>query len=283
MKTTVRRLAHRVAHGAGQATSSARMLPDFVVAGAQRSGTSSLYRALVQHPNVMSPVLQKGVHYFDLHYDQGLAWYRSHFPLEWSAARVRRRTGAQAHTFESSPYYLFHPLAAGRMAHDLPGVRVISLVRDPVERAFSAHAHELARGFETEPFERAVELEAERTAGERERMVADPTYNSARYQHQAYLARGQYVDQLKNLASEIGRDRLLVVDSHRLFEDAEPALREVYDFLGLSQPDSVVYDKHNARPRAPMDPGLRARLEDHFRPYDEQLAAWVGWTPRWMR
>ena len=69
-------------------------------------------------------------------------------------------------TFESSPYYLFHPLSAERIARDLPGVKVLVLVRDPVERAYSAHAHELARGYETEQFERALELEEERLRGE---------------------------------------------------------------------------------------------------------------------
>ena len=64
------------------------------------------------------------------------------------------------------------------------------LVRDPVERAYSAHAHELARGFETEPFERALELEDQRLSGEAERIVADPGYLSHSHQHHAYRAQG---------------------------------------------------------------------------------------------
>jgi hypothetical protein len=277
-----RRSARQVAHGLGVVTQRGRMLPVFLIAGAQRSGTSSLHHSLSQHPNVLGAVLQKGVHYFDLHYDRGLPWYRSNFPLRLTAERVRRRTGGPAVTFESSPYYLFHPLAGQRIARDLPGVRVISLVRDPVERAFSAHAHELARGFETEPFERALELEAGRTRGERERMIADPTYNSRALQHQSYLTRSQYVDQLQDLASHVGRERLLVVDSHRLFEDAGPAMKEIFDFLELPQPTGITFDQRNARARTPMPEGLRERLEEHFRPYDERLAEWLGWTPRWM-
>ena len=277
-----RRTARQVAHGFGRATERSRMLPAFLIAGAQRSGTSSMYRALSDHPNVLPAVLQKGVHYFDLHYAHGLPWYRSHFPLNVTAARVRRRTGGPAVTFESSPYYLFHPLAGQRLAKDLPGVKVISLVRDPVERAFLAHAHELARGFETEPFERALDLEPDRIAGERDKMIADPTYNSRTLQHQSYVTRSQYVDQLEELASHVGRDRLLVVDSHRLFEDAGPAMKEVFDFLELPQPTGVTFEQHNARPRTPMPDGLRERLEEHFLPYDERLAEWLGWTPRWM-
>jgi hypothetical protein len=275
-------MARQVASGVGRASQTARSLPTFVIAGAQRSGTSSLYRALLQHPNIRPPVLHKGVHYFDLHYDRGLPWYRSHFPLRATLERARRRTGAPAMTFESSPYYLFHPLAGQRLASDLPGIKVVSLIRDPVERAFSAHAHELARGYETEPFERALDLEAERTRGERERMLADPTYNSSRYQHQSYVARSRYVDQLEDLASHVGRDQLLVVDSHRLFEDAAPAMKEVFDFLELPQPSGVTFEQHNARPRMPMSPDVRERLEAELAPADERLVQWLGWTPRWM-
>ncbi len=241
-----------------------------------------MYRALAEHPSVLPAVLQKGVHYFDLHYDQSLSWYRAHFPLRLTAERVGRRTGTRAISFESSPYYLFHPLAAERIARDLPGVRVLTLVRDPVERAFSAHAHELARGYETEPFERALELEADRTRGERDKMVKDPRYLSFTFQHQAYLARSTYIEQVEHLASYIGRDHLLVVDSHRLFEDPGPAMREVFDFLELPQPTGITYERHNARPRTPMPESTRRRLEEHFQPYDERLAAWLGWTPRWM-
>ncbi len=282
MLAPTRRLARGAALQFGRVTNNARLLPAFLVAGAQRGGTSSLYRSLAEHPQVLPAVLHKGVHYFDRNYDKGLPWYRSHFPLQWTADRVRRRTGAPVMTFESSPYYLFHPLAAQRIAKDLPEVKVITLIRDPVERAFSAHAHELARGYETEPFEVALELEVERTRGERERMIADPTYNSFSLQHQSYLARSRYIEQFEELVSHIDRSRFLVVDSHRLFEDPAPALNEVFDFLELSQPDHARYDQHNARPRSPMDGELRERLETEFRPYDERLAAWLGWTPRWM-
>src|SRR5206468_1882749 len=120
-----------------------------------------------QHPAVLAPALQKGIHYFDKHYDRGSWWYRSHFPLRLTAGRREGRVGVVPLTGESSPYYMFHPLAATRIAADLPGVRLVVLVRDPVERAFSAYTHERARGYETETFERALELEPQRLAGER--------------------------------------------------------------------------------------------------------------------
>jgi hypothetical protein len=184
---------------------------------------------------------------------------------------------------ESSPYYMFHPLAPERIARDLPETRVIALVRDPVERAYSAHSHELARGFETEPFERALELEESRLAGEVDRMRANPGYESHAHRHNAYLLRGQYVEQLEELERTLGRERLLVLDSQEFWDVPERAYASVLDFLGLPALGQPVFEQHNARRRAPMSDALRQRLDEHFAPFDERLAKWWGQTPSWRR
>ncbi|HEY0485248.1 MAG TPA: sulfotransferase domain-containing protein [Mycobacteriales bacterium] len=257
----------------GRWTHRWRLRPGFLVVGAQRCGTTSMMKTLAQHPGVAPAVLHKGVHYFDVNYHQGMAWYAGHFP---SVRRV-------AITGESSPYYMFHPLAPERIAADLPDVRLVVLLRDPVERAYSAYTHERARGFERETFARALALEPVRLAGEAERMVADPSYDSHHWRHNAYVTRGQYVDQLEHLESLFGRDRLCVVDSQDFFDDPGPAFADVLAFLELSSVDGVRFTRHNARPRSPMPAELRAELEEHFRPYDDRLAAWWGRTPSWRR
>jgi hypothetical protein len=279
--TAARRAAHSVSVTAGRLTRRARMLPGFLIVGAQRGGTTSMYRTLDQHPAILKAVLHKGVHYFDTGYDHGLGWYQGHFPLRARAARARRATGDVPLTFESSPYYMFHPLAAERIGHDLPEVKLLVLVRDPVERAYSAHAHELARGYETEPFERALELEDERLAGEAERIVSQPGYLSYSHQHHAYLTRGLYADQLDRLAQAVGRDRVHVVDSGRFFTDPEPVYDGVLEFLGLRRHGYPVFERHNARPRSPLPETLRATLNEHFAAPDERLTGWLGQPPSW--
>jgi hypothetical protein len=276
-----RRAAHAVTVNAGRLTHQARMLPGFLIVGAQRCGTTSMYRTLSQHPAILKAVLHKGVHYFDTGYDHDLAWYQGHFPLRARAAAARRVTGDTPLTFESSPYYLFHPLATARISRDLPGVKLVVLVRDPVERAYSAHAHELARGFETEPFERALDLEEERLAGQAEKIIADPGYHSHDHQHHGYRARGRYADQLERLAQLVGRDRVHVVDSGLFFTDPERAYDHVLEFLSLRNHGYPVFERHNARPRAPMPESLRTELGDYFAPYDERLTDWLGGPPSW--
>jgi hypothetical protein len=259
------------------------MLPGFLIIGAQRCGTTSMYRTLSQHPGVLKAVLHKGVHYFDMNYDHGPSWYRAHFPLRAAGRRAARAAGSAALTFESSPYYMFHPLAADRIAHDLPEVKLLVLVRDPVERAYSAHAHELARGFETEPFPRALELEDERLRGEADRMTQDPGYLSHSYQHHAYLARGRYAEQLDRLEGIFGTDRLHVIDSGDFFTEPEPVYDAVLGFLGLRRLGYPEFERHNARPRSPMPPSLRTELDDYFLPFDEKLGRWLVRPPSWRR
>ncbi len=166
-------------------------------------------------------------------------------------------------------------------------MKLLVLVRDPVERAYSAYTHERARGFETEPFERAIELEAERLRGEAERVAAEPGYLSHSHQHQAYVTRGQYVEQLSRLEQLFGRDRIHVIDSGDFFTKPEPAYDRVLDFLGLARGGYPPFERHNARPRSPIDPALRERLDALFAPFDDKLSAagWLGEAgiPSWRR
>ncbi|MDT4989054.1 MAG: hypothetical protein QOI74_3148 [Micromonosporaceae bacterium] len=278
----VTRLVHLGSRTYGRLTAEHRMLPSFLICGGQRCGTTSMYRALSQHPAVLKAVLHKGVHYFDVGYERGPRWYRAHFPTLRAAQRRAATTTVPPQTFESSPYYLYHPHAAGRIAADLPEARLIVLVRDPVERAYSHHTHEVARGFESEPsFARALALEADRLRGVPERMRRDPYHQSLSHRHHAYVGRGEYADHLDRLAGAVGRARIHVVDSARFFAEPRSSYDAVLDFLGLPRGGYPTFDRHNARPRSPLDPVLRDRLGAHFTPYDERLVSWLGRDPSW--
>lgn len=260
----------RSALGWGIATARWRAKPDLIVVGAQRCGTTTLFRLLSGHPGVQRPTLSKGIGYFEDEYHRGPAWYAGHFPL--------RRSGQL--TFESSGYYLFHPLAAERIARDLPGVRVVAMVRDPVDRAHSAHAHELRRGFETESFEDAVALEESRLAGEVERLRTDPDHRSFSHRHHAYLARGRYAELLEPYVSLLGPERVLTLDPWGV-EGFRGEWQRLQEWLGLSEWSPADIAAWNPAPRAPMDTALRARLERHFEASDRSLAALLGRTPSW--
>jgi sulfotransferase family protein len=283
LRTSVFHRAGVAARAVGSLSADRRREPDFLIVGAQRAGTTSLFKALQQHPSYVPPRFRKGVHYFDMAYDKGWRWYLGHFPTRTSVAKVAAATGGAAVTGEASPYYMWHPLVPDRIAKDLPAVKLIVLLRDPVERAYSGYAHEFARGFETEPFDVAIDLEEGRLAGERERMLADPSYHSHAVRHLAHLSRGVYVDQLVRLEKLVGRDRICVVDSHDYFTHPDTTFAQVCAFLGLPDAPDIAHDAHNGRPRSALSPELETRLRDYFQPHDARLADWLGYTPSWRR
>lgn len=276
----VKRRGRDAALALGQATADLRSKPDFVLIGAQRCGTTSLFRALMDHPQILRPVLHKGVNYFDVNYPRGQRWYRGHFPLT-SLAQARTRLHGRPCVFEASGYYMYHPFAAARMATDLPDVKLVALLRDPVERAYSAFQHESARGFEWETFERALDLEDERLAGELERMAADPGYQSFTHRHHSYTRRGHYADQLEEFVRLFGRHCLLVIESEAFFADPEAEFRRVVDFLDVAPVQPKRFDRYNARSGYPMSEAVRSRLDSHFEPHDAKLAELLGRPPRW--
>ncbi|GGL35135.1 deacetylase sulfotransferase [Phycicoccus endophyticus] len=275
----VRVAGRRLATQVGTATAGLRVRPDFVLAGAQRCGTTSLFRALMAHPQVVRPSFHKGVNYFDVNYERGPAWYGGHFPLR-SAVSVRTARAGGPCVFEASGYYLYHPLAIERLVRELPQVKVVVMLRDPVERAFSAWKHESARGFETESFERALELEPERLAGEEERIRSDPAYQSFAHRHQSYLHRGHYADQLDRASAVLPREQLHVIESADFFGEPEGTFLELTDFLGISRTLPPHFDRYNARP-GDMDPATRLRLGEYFAPHDARLEAYLRGVPSW--
>jgi len=266
----------------GSATAGRRQLPSFILVGAQRAGTTSLFRALSSHPLVHSANFHKGVNYFDLNYDQEFSWYQGHFPRSTYLRRHSRGVPGDPVTFEASGYYMFHPCAPQRIARHLPEVRVLAMLRDPVERAYSAWKHELARGFETESFERALDLEPARLSGQAERMLADPDYQSFSHRHHAYVGRGQYAGQLHRLRQHLPAERIHVIESESFFEQPEPTYGAVLEFLGLPKVLPDRFDRWNGRPSSPMSEQTRARLRDHFADHDRSLAGLLGRAPAWL-
>jgi hypothetical protein len=257
------------------------MEPSFLVIGGQRCGTTTIFKSLSDHPQVMRPPVEKGTDYFTLHYTRGRAWYRGHFPVAGSA---RRRAGSSAPVaFEACTYYLFHPFAIERIAADFPDIKLVAMLRDPVERAYSAYKHEFARGFETEAdFGRALDLEDERLQDEIERMRLDPDYESHAHRHQAYTRRGQYAEQLERVLQHFPAKQLHVMESERFFAEPENEFASLLQFLELDPWSPEVFDQHNARPSAPMPEPVRDRLRAHYESHDAQLALLLGRQPGWL-
>jgi hypothetical protein len=246
-------------------------LPDFIIIGAQKGGTTFLYNLLRRHPQ-FKPAVRKEIHFFDTpRFRRGLDWYRSHFPQQQQSNGQREITG------EASPYYLFYPHAARRVAETIPQTKLIALLRNPVDRAYSDYQHTFRQGNETLAFSEALELEEERLRGEREKIVADETYRSLNYRRYSYISRGIYVDQLEEWYKHFDREQLLILKSEDFFARPSDTLELVLPFLDLSERDFALEGKRNEGGYSdPMDPDTRRWLQDFYEPHNRRLYEYLG-------
>ena len=266
--------SERLRRRARLATAGARRMPDFLVIGAQRAGSTSLFAQLCAHPGVAAPS-HKEIHYFPLQSFRGGRWYRSHFP---PVASSRGRI-----TGEASPYYLFHPAVPARVAEALPVVRLIALLRDPVSRAYSQYQLSVRDGHEPLGFDEALRAEPDRLAGEEERLVADGAYRSHAHRHQSYAARGAYAEQLRRWHTYVAPERLLVISSEELFADPAGTAGTVVEFLGLDAEAVPPLPVRNQRPYPPMSDEARSLLEARFEEPNRQVYELVGRDLGWSR
>jgi hypothetical protein len=273
--------------GWGMVTGAARAGPDFIVIGAKRGGSTSIYRNLAATPGVLplfpGPAQIKGTYYFDVEFRRGARWYRSHFPTRRARAAHPDVDGSPALSGEASPYYLSHPHAARRAAALLPAARIVVALRDPVRRAHSHYRERVRQGIETIPtFGAAIAAEPARLAGEWDRMTDDPSYVSAAHLNFGYLAQSEYDRGLQRWLEAYPRDRVLVLRSEDYYLDERATLSELREFLGLA-PVALPPPRHyNETGSDDLDPGLVAELWDRLGPSVQRLEQLTGrrfdWT-----
>jgi hypothetical protein len=241
-----------------------------------KAGTTALFIYLNQHPQIKWPS-QKELNYFQRPHLKPLGVYRAAFPL--AARRVDRIAG------EATPEYLFHPRAATNIANQLPGVKIIAVLRDPVARAYSHWRFNRRREIEDLDFEAAIQAEHERTQTAYERLHKDPDYIGLDALHFSYKRRGYYAEQLRRYCGCFERDQILVLNSESLRHDTQSVLDNCFRFLGLPG-----YDVADTRPRH-VDPKRKGRakkpwtefdfLYEHFAPHNEALYELLDEEPWW--
>jgi hypothetical protein len=268
-------VGYMLKRGSGLASATLRLLPDFMIIGAQRSGTTSLYNYLSQHPDVY-PSFPKEVHFFSNYYHQGTNWYRSHFPMQRQKVKIEGDGGRRFITGEATPYYLFHPHAARRAAQVVPDARLIVLLRNPVARAYSHYYHEVRMGAETLSFEEAIRGEAERLKGEREKIISDEYYRSYNFQHFSYLQRGHYWEQIQEWLRYFQRDAILLLNSDQMDENPANIFRQVTDFLSIDPTDKIQFKKYHVASNPKMNPEIYEQLSNYFQPYNQMLSEFTG-------
>jgi hypothetical protein len=248
-------------------------LPDFVVIGAMRCGTTRFYTILTKHPHVQRAA-SKELHYFDRleRFEQGIEWYRRCFPPP------EQKDGQRTITGEATPMYLFDPLVPERMAQTVPQTRLIVLLRNPVDRAYSQY-HKWVRdsGRETPSFkESVVEELAWLNEGKNGLSAQERCSEIRRGSRWNQLARGIYVDQLVRWRQFFDEEQMLVLKSEDFFKHTADILKQVQMFLGLPYKEIKLPPRQTTYEYEPMDPDLRQRLEVFFEPHNRRLYDYLG-------
>ena len=239
-----------------------RALPNFMIIGTQKGGTTSLYRYLAKHPKLCPNYVVKELSFFDELYERGENWYRSNFPI----AKPNQLY------FEGCTHYLFNPLAPERIKNHIPDVKVIALLRK----------HQVRAGREELSFEDAIQAEPDRLNGELERMINERGYFSYNYNHFSYVERSKYDFQIQNWLKHFSIYNMLILSSEEFFSNPAKSIEQCFSFLEVDSIKINHKKKHNTGNYTdPITPETREKLLSTFEPHNKNLYSLINKDFNW--
>lgn len=244
-----------------------KLAPDFIIAGASKCGTSSIYYYLSRHPQVLVSHT-KEIDFFQSNYQRGIDWYLAHFPS--ITDRPDFLTG------EATPNYLRFPQVAHRIKADCPQSKIIILLRNPVDRAISWHYHKLNTGLTSKDLATAIATEIERLSE-----VSEAEITNTGFYEPDNIMSSLYIYKIKPWIELLGREQFLILKSEDFYLDPLRTMTEVFEFLDLPNCPLNNYPKVNAGSYNRVDPGLRKTLAEYFAPYNRQLEEYLGMNFGW--
>jgi hypothetical protein len=265
-----------------RATAPLRILPDFLIVGAQKAGTSSLHYYLESHPQLVGPRDRKELHFFDRHFSSGVGHYKSYFPTIAGRALRATTSGAPILAFESTPEYMLFPQASARIHEVLGPIPLIALLRDPIDRAWSAYR--MYANYDLDAtFEEVLNSDADLATHEGRSLDPAQSTLTRRFQETPLLTRGLYADQLRTLYEHWPRERVHVIDFADLCRDPAATTTAILERLGLPPLERDSWPAVNANEPAAFPTELRDRLKSYYDASSADLRSLLEWTPSWMR
>jgi len=263
-------------------TASLRTLPDFIIIGGQKCGTTTLYDYLIQHPSVISAA-RKEVHFFDndYHYAMGLKRYRVQFPTNSYKNKIKKRYNNQGITGEASPNYLSHPLVPKRIFESIPLVKLIVILRNPVDRAYSEYHMNRRKNWENNSFEEAIAYEQKTLNGKYENGKWDMKYRTYNDKRWPYLIRGIYVEHFRRWLDVFRKTQLFILNTEDFKKNYSKTMKSCFQFLGVSDYKVKEMDEKNVGEYIPMKLETREFLIDYFKPHNERLYKFLNMKFDW--
>ncbi|MCC0178641.1 sulfotransferase domain-containing protein [Waterburya agarophytonicola K14] len=270
----------RLAWPYNRVTSAERALPDFIILGAMKAGTTSLSYYLYEHPETFLSI-PKEVHFFDGGknpqvdtFAKGEYWYRAHFAKQ-------KKLAPGTKVFEATPAYLFNPLAPKRIFETLPNAKLIILLRNPTKRAISHYLHGARRNWDPLPCYEALQAEEARLKP----VIEAQNYKSRAFIEYSYKSRGLYREQIERYLEYFPREQMLIFNSNDLFTQTEAALKRVFDFIGVDPTFKVknLTVPNSAPNKKKFEPHVYEYLNDYFKTHNEALYEFMGEDYGWNK
>lgn len=258
-------------------TAPIRVLPDLIVIGVVRGGTTSLYHYLGDHPCIIRSSYDE-IGFFDSNYHLGVTWYRSFFPTKIYAKYIKWKH-KQFLTYDVTPFYIFNPVVVSRIRSLLPNVKLIAVLRNPVDRAYSNYYLGVRSGNEKRTFEEAIVAEFEKIESYEKPKKTEEYFEQI--VSRSYVARGFYADQLQNWLDRFPKEQLFVVSSEALGSKTQETLSNIFEFLKLPNCKIKNLKKRNEAKYPLMKDATREILSRYFKPHNEKLFALLGYRFDW--
>jgi hypothetical protein len=250
-------------------TAPLRALPDFLVIGVGRGGTTSCFHYLSQHPSIIGSAYDE-IGFFDENFHLGLNWYRSMFPTKSLKRKTAKKFG-KCLTYDVTPSYIWKPWVARRVKELFPGIKLIAILRNPVDKAYSHYHLSIRYNKEKLTFEEAVMRDMKTFS---DLVNSDSKINDDYFKNQiknSYLGRGFYAQQLETWFELFDRKQILILTSEELSTETNKTMNKIFQFLGL--PDYNISDtvKRNTANYTNMKTDTRKKLITFFSKYNQDL------------
>ena len=253
-------------------TGPLRVLPDFIIIGSMKCGTTSLYYDICEHP-CASPAAYDEIGFFDSNFHLGLNWYRSMFPTKRRIEDIRRKEGV-AITGEDTPFYFWNPVAAKRIQKLLPNIKLITILRNPIDRAYSEYQDVVSSESNSPSFETFIENEIN-TRRKDSSLITEENFEIFN-QKNSYLLKGIYVDQLKIWAGLFPKEQIFTLSTENLNSEPITALESVFQYLNLPDYKIKNIQRQKQKKYVPMNSQTRKMLIEFFKPHNERLFKFIG-------
>ena len=259
-------------------TSSSRVFPNFIIIGAVRCGTTSLYQNICEHPNVIS-AKQDEIGFFDSNFHLGLDWYKSFFPKNDELQKVKEKEGFGI-TGEDTPFYLWNELACDRILKTIPDCKLIVILRNPVNRAYSNYQLSVRNGKENLSFAEVINIEKNQLV--RDGIYLDNKINLEKFKHpRSNLVKGWYYEQLKIWIEKFPQDQILIISTEELENKPQETMNIVFNFLKLPEYKMKQFQKLKFVKYENMNQETKQNLLKYFKPKNEKLFTLINKKFEW--